>query len=111
MSRAEVQRFATDLKSNATLRHEVDNITRDPMPSVVNIARQRGYDFTVDEAKAFIRGKSHAAGKPMSDSDLDRVAGGAGPIDSIGGGLESAGKAVAGGLESAGKTIAGWFHL
>ena len=33
MSHAEVQRFAADLKLNEALRHEIDNITRDPMPS------------------------------------------------------------------------------
>ncbi len=112
MSQTEVQRFAADLKSNADLRQAIDGVTSDPLPSVVGIAQRRGYDFTVDEARDFVRTRSRAAGRPISDEDLDKVAGGAtNPIDTIGSGMESAGKAIGSGFESAGKTIASWFHL
>jgi hypothetical protein len=107
MSQAEIQRFADDLRSNADLRQAIDSVTSDPLPSVVGIAQRRGYDFTVDEARDFFRARSHAAGRPISEEDLDKVTGGAtNPIDAI----SSGGKAAVSGLESAGKTIAGWFH-
>jgi hypothetical protein len=108
MRQTEVQRFATDLKSNADLKQAIDSVTSDPLPSVVGIARHRGYDFTIAEARDFVRARSLAAGRPLSEEDLDKVAGGAtNPIDAIG----SGGKAIGSGLESAGKTIASWFHL
>ena len=108
MSQTEVQRFAADLKSNADLRQAIDGVTSNPLPSVVGIARHRGYDFTIDEARDFVRARSVAAGRPLSEEDLDKVAGGVtNPIDAI----ASGGKSAVSGLESAGKTIASWFHF
>ena len=64
MSQAEVQRFADDLRSNESLRQEIDRNTTDSLAAVVGIAQRRGYGVTVDEAKDFIRARAHAAGKP-----------------------------------------------
>jgi predicted ribosomally synthesized peptide with nif11-like leader len=105
MSKPEVERFAADLRSDESLRREIDRITTDPLAAVVGIAQRRGYSFTLDEAKDFVRAKARAAGKSLSDRELDHVAGGTNPIDAIG----NAGKTIGSGLESAGKTIASWF--
>ena len=112
MSHAEVHRFANDLRSNESLQEEIGKNTTDSLAAVVGIAQHRGYDLTLDEAKDFIQAKARAAGKPLSDKDLDHVTGGVTtPIDAIGNGVQTAGKAIASGFESAGKTIASWFHF
>jgi predicted ribosomally synthesized peptide with nif11-like leader len=81
MSQVELQRFATDLRSDAALRQEVDSITSDPLHTVVVIAQRRGYSFTLEEAESVIAAKARA---PMSDSELDRVTGGIiSPINAI----------------------------
>ena len=105
MSKSEVERFAADLRSDDSLRQEVDRITTNPLATVVGIAQRRGYGFTLDEAKDFVRAKAHAAGKPLSDGELDHVAGGTNPIEAIG----NAGKSIGSGLESAGKAILNLF--
>ncbi|HTB39686.1 MAG TPA: Nif11-like leader peptide family natural product precursor [Reyranella sp.] len=113
MSHAEVQRFANDLRSNESLQEEIGRNTTDSLAAVVGIAQRRGYGVTLDEAKDFIQAKARAAGKPLSDSDLDHVAGGGltTPFNPIVNGVETAGKSIASGFESAGKTIASWFHF
>lgn len=75
MSLAEVERFSKELKANPDLLAEN---RKNRLEAAVEVAAQRGYSFTLDEAKAFIRNKARAAGKELSDSQLDRVTGGFG---------------------------------
>jgi predicted ribosomally synthesized peptide with nif11-like leader len=113
MSRAEVQRFAADLKSNASLRQEIGNITADPLDAIVGIAQRQGYSFTLDEARGHIQAKALANGQPMSDADLDGITGGVtSPSDAInaaGSAMKSAGEAIGSGVTSAVDKIASWF--
>jgi predicted ribosomally synthesized peptide with nif11-like leader len=74
MSQSEVERFAQDAKSNPTLLAEVTSDNR--MEAVVRAATQHGYSFTLDEVKTFVKAKAVAAGRKLSDTQLDQMAGG-----------------------------------
>ena len=81
MSIAEIERFAADLKSNAALKAEAEKAQADkshanPMDRAVAFAASKGYAFTADHAKDHIRAKAKAAGKELTDAELDGVAGG-----------------------------------
>ncbi|CAN5796014.1 hypothetical protein BH11PSE3_BH11PSE3_22000 [soil metagenome] len=75
MSRTEVERFADALARDALLKAEVAATTGTPEATVA-LARSRGYDFTLEEAKAFVAARSKPAGQTLSDGDLDGLAGG-----------------------------------
>jgi predicted ribosomally synthesized peptide with nif11-like leader len=72
MSQAEVERFIADIKGDEALRAD---IATDPanLAAIVEKANAKGYDFTLDEAKAHI---SAQAGTELTDEQLDSVAGG-----------------------------------
>jgi len=72
MSQSDIQRFVSDLKGNQALLDEVKS-GGVGLAAVVELAQARGYDITVDEAKAYIRDQ---AGQELSDDQLDAVAGG-----------------------------------
>jgi len=80
MSQADIQRFVSDLKDNQGLLNEVKSGAVG-LAAVVELAQSKGYDITVDEAKAYIRGQ---ANKELSDEQLDAVAGGKGHHHSMG---------------------------
>ena len=75
MSQADIQRFVSDLKGNPELLEGVKSGTVG-LGAVVELAQAKGYDITVDEAKAYIRDQ---AKQDLSDDQLDAVAGGKGP--------------------------------
>jgi predicted ribosomally synthesized peptide with nif11-like leader len=75
MSLSEVQRFAQDLKSNADLLAATKG---SDLGGVVRLADQRGYKFTLAEARDFMRANAKRTGKTLTDEEMDRVAGGAG---------------------------------
>ena len=71
MSRAEIDRFVGDVRANRELLREVsDGIIG--LGHFVDKAKQRGYRFTVEEAKAYIRERH---GDAVSDEQLDAVVG------------------------------------
>jgi len=72
MSQADIQRFISDLKEKQGLLGEVKSGAVG-LASLVELAQARGYDFTVEEAKAYIRGQ---ASQDLSDEQLDAMAGG-----------------------------------
>jgi predicted ribosomally synthesized peptide with nif11-like leader len=73
MSRAEVQRFVSDMRTNPTLQQAVA-ASGGGVQNVVNTAIQRGYNVTMDEARQYIRERtSH-----LTDAELDVLAGGKG---------------------------------
>nr|WP_170134870.1 Nif11-like leader peptide family natural product precursor [Acuticoccus kandeliae] len=72
MSLSEAKRFADDLVADRTMAAELkDSATG--LASVVDFAKERGYDFNVDEAKDFIQSRTP---KELTDEQLDAVAGG-----------------------------------
>jgi hypothetical protein len=78
MSRSEVERFAADLKSNAALRAEAEKneAAQQHVPRLARataFAASKGYKFTVDHAKEHVKAK--AAGRELTDAELDGVAG------------------------------------
>lgn len=74
MSQADVERFVSDLKSNDALRGELTEHASG-VGSVVEFAKDKGYDITTDEARDYIQSQ---AGSELSDAQLDAVAGGKG---------------------------------
>jgi aryl-alcohol dehydrogenase-like predicted oxidoreductase len=81
MSQSEIERFAADLKSNAALRAEAEKAQADkshatPIDRAVAFAAGKGYAFTVDEAKEQVKANAKAAGKNLTDAELDGIAGG-----------------------------------
>jgi predicted ribosomally synthesized peptide with nif11-like leader len=72
MSQSEVERFVADLKSDASLREDLQGSAAG-VASVVEFAQSRGYDIGADEAKQYIQAQTSSE---LSDSELDHVAGG-----------------------------------
>ena len=83
MSIAEIERFATDLKSNEALRAEAEKHAAEkqhetPLAGAVAFAASKGYGFTADEAKERAKATAQASGKELTDAELDKIAGGTG---------------------------------
>ena len=74
MSQADIERFVADLKASPELLDEVKQAAGG-LGSVVEFAKGKGYDITLDEAKAYINAQ---AGSELSDEQLDALAGGKG---------------------------------
>lgn len=74
MSQADVERFVGDLKSDSSLLEGLKSEATG-IASVVNFAKSKGYDISVDEAKAYI---SEQSKQELSDDQLDAIAGGKG---------------------------------
>jgi predicted ribosomally synthesized peptide with nif11-like leader len=76
MSHIEVERFVADVNQNQALLQELSEglIGLDDM---VHRARTKGYDFSVEEAKAFAQTYNAIE---VSDEQLDRVNGGQGIV-------------------------------
>lgn len=74
MSKADIERFIEDLKSNPDLMNEVQ-ASPGNLSSVVELAKSKGYDVSLDEAQAYVRGQ---ADQTLSDEQLDAIAGGKG---------------------------------
>lgn len=74
MSQADVERFVADLEANPDLLAEVTK-NAGGIASIVEIATGKGYDVTLDEAKAYIQAQAKAE---LSDEQLDAIAGGKG---------------------------------
>jgi hypothetical protein len=83
MSLSEIERFTADLKSNAALRAEAEraranNSAGTPLQRAVAFAASKGYAFTADELKEHAKANANAAGKQLTDAELDGVTAGAG---------------------------------
>jgi len=81
MSVHEIERFAADLKSNATLRAEAEKVQTEEVDGTllaraVAFAACKGYRFTVDEAKAHTKARARAVGRELGDAELDGLSGG-----------------------------------
>jgi predicted ribosomally synthesized peptide with nif11-like leader len=74
MSQSEIERFAKDLKAGPVLRGQMKEGSA--LADVVAVAARNGYGFSLDEAKAFVKAQAKASGKELSDTQLDKVAGG-----------------------------------
>ena len=74
MSRADIDRFVNDLKDNPDLLNDIQSGSAG-LGSIVDVARNNGYDISLDEAKDYIREQSKS---DLSDEQLDSIAGGKG---------------------------------
>lgn len=74
MALSDAKRFAEDLSNNEDLRETVKSEATG-LASIVDFAKSRGYDFTIDEAKEFIQSR---APQELTDQQLEAVAGGKG---------------------------------
>jgi len=72
MSASDIARFVSDLKSSPELANEL-KAAATGLATVVDFAKSKGYDISVDEAKAYIREQSK---QELSDDQLDAIAGG-----------------------------------
>ncbi|PTE06301.1 Nif11-like leader peptide family natural product precursor [Mesorhizobium helmanticense] len=72
MSQSEVERFVDDLAKDDSLLEKVKrNATG--LAWIVAIAKNHGYNFTLDEAKSYIQSRSP---HELTDKQLDAVVGG-----------------------------------
>ncbi|CAN5842792.1 hypothetical protein BH11PSE3_BH11PSE3_11170 [soil metagenome] len=83
MSIAEIDRFVADLKTNDALRVEAVNAQADkshakPVDRAAAFAASKGYAFTADELQEHIKATAKAAGKVLTDAELEGVAAGVG---------------------------------
>ena len=76
MSQSEVERFADALESDSALQAEMGGESAGTLAVVVDLAKRRGYDFTLDDLKAFAQARAGAAARELSTADLDAMAGG-----------------------------------
>lgn len=74
MSKAEVERFVSDLKADPTLQATVREKSADPA-GIVAIATARGYDFSLEDVEAHLRARKHE----LSEEELDAASGGVPP--------------------------------
>lgn len=82
MSQSEIQRFIADLGASAALRTEAEKAGEAPsqarlLDAVVSFAASKGYGFSAEEMKMHLHAKAMAAGKKLSDTQLDGIAAGA----------------------------------
>jgi predicted ribosomally synthesized peptide with nif11-like leader len=75
MSKAEIERFNNDVKSNNKLQEEV-KAKATSIRSLVEFAKAKGYDISVDEVQEYARSQ----GKELTDDQLDAVTGGRIPV-------------------------------
>lgn len=94
MSVAEAKRFATALYENKELLAEV-RPQATGLASIVEIAKSHGYDFSLGEAKEYIRSRSVSE---LTDQQLDAIAGG--KHHGGGSGVATATKVVTGAVEA-----------
>jgi predicted ribosomally synthesized peptide with nif11-like leader len=73
MSKADLDRFVADLKTNTKLRDAVVK-GAGGVQAAINVAKSHGYNITLDEARGYMR--EQAAN--LSDKELDALAGGKG---------------------------------
>ncbi|SHM32900.1 Nif11-like leader peptide family natural product precursor [Roseibium suaedae] len=72
MSISDAQRFADDIAKDPELRDAVKGAATG-LASIVEFAKSKGYEFSIDEAKEYILSKSP---KDLTDEQLDAIAGG-----------------------------------
>lgn len=71
MSKADVERFVSDLKADANLQSEV-KAKATGIPSLVEFAKGRGYAITAED----IRQHARSQGQELTDEQLESTAGG-----------------------------------
>ncbi len=71
MSKAEIERFVSDMKTNNKLREDLKAAQIDEA-GIVGFAASKGYDITAAEVKSHLSAKL----PHLSDEELDQVAGG-----------------------------------
>ncbi len=71
MSKAEIERFVSDMKTNDKLRGDLKAAQIDEA-GIVGFAKSKGYDITAEEVKSHLGAKM----PHLSDEELDQVAGG-----------------------------------
>lgn len=74
MALADAERFAKDITDDEGLRDAV-KAEATGLASIVEFAKSKGYDFTIDEAKEYIQSR---APQELTDQQLEAVAGGKG---------------------------------
>jgi predicted ribosomally synthesized peptide with nif11-like leader len=71
MSKAEVERFVSDLEVDANLQSEV-KAKATGVPSLIELAKRRGYEITAED----IRQHARSQGQELTDEQLEATAGG-----------------------------------
>jgi predicted ribosomally synthesized peptide with nif11-like leader len=71
MSKAEVERFVSDLKADANLQSEV-KAKATGIPSLIEVAKARGYEITKEDIRQYV----HSQGQELTDEQLESTTGG-----------------------------------
>jgi predicted ribosomally synthesized peptide with nif11-like leader len=71
MSKAEVERFVSDLKADANLQSEM-KAKATGIPSLIEVAKARGYEITKEDIRQYV----HSQGQELTDEQLESTAGG-----------------------------------
>jgi predicted ribosomally synthesized peptide with nif11-like leader len=71
MSRAEIDRFSNDAKTNSTLQQEIKSKGGE-IPSLIQIAKAHRYDISENDVREYIK----AHGAELSDEQIESVVGG-----------------------------------
>jgi predicted ribosomally synthesized peptide with nif11-like leader len=71
MSKADLERFVSDLKADANLQSEV-KAKATGIPSLVKVATARGYEITAEDIRQYARSQ----GQELTDEQLESIAGG-----------------------------------
>jgi predicted ribosomally synthesized peptide with nif11-like leader len=78
MSRAEIDRFSNDARTNSTLQQEI-KAKGGEIPSLLQIAKAHGYDISESDVREYIK----AHGGQLSDEQIESVIGGMGASMSV----------------------------
>lgn len=76
MSEAEIKRLIADRQENADMRQALQG-SATGVAGIVAFAKERGYDIEVADVRSHIE---EVAGRALSESELDQVAGGTGVL-------------------------------
>ncbi|MBT5374553.1 MAG: Nif11-like leader peptide family natural product precursor [Rhodospirillaceae bacterium] len=79
MSASDIERFVADLKGNAEMLGELQKSSTG-LSHVVDYAKGKGYDISLDEAQAYIKAEAKTE---LDDAQLDAVAAGKGHHHSV----------------------------
>ena len=71
MSQSELERFIADVKANKEMQEDLKK-GEASVEAVVKYAKEKGYDFTVEELKAYVETKK----SELSEEELEKIAGG-----------------------------------
>ena len=75
MSQEQALAFVERIKSTPDLQHEITSLNGD-IEGIVALGQRKGFTFSEADVAAAYQSKRAEAGQPLSDAELEQVAGG-----------------------------------